>query len=437
MPIEREDLVMVCCSDIAGQVRGKGFPEPDLERHRRLGVGWTPTNVMINALGSIPATPFGAMGDLYLVPVEDGVTLEFADGSRERWMLGEIVTLDGEPWDCCLRSLARRTLGALERETGLRLIAAFEHELYHWGASERTGDSYGLSRMRGLEPFTGDLIAALRSNGLEPETALPEFGPRQLEVTVGPASGVEAADRAVKLREIARAVAAHQGSRVSFSPVVTRGSVGNGLHLHFSLGDAAGAPAMYDASAAHGLSAAAASFAAGILRHARALCALSAPSVISYERLQPNRWSAYWANLGLRDREAMLRICPVPALPGVDPAPLFNLEYRAADAAASPYLQLAAIAFAGLQGIREGLPPPAVTQTDPGKLSAGERAALGVQDLPRSLREALAALEADAAVCDWLGPVLTEAYVVHKRGEIEMLRDLPPDEVCRLYAEAY
>lgn len=439
MTIKPENLVMVCCSDIAGQVRGKGFPARDLEARWRLGVGWTPTNVMINCLGRIPATPFGPFGDLLLVPDPAGeVRLDFDEGvPAEHFILGDVLNLDGSPWDCCLRSLLKRAVTALEQEAGLRIYAAFEHEFHYWGGDTRTGDSYALSAMRGSERFCADLLGALRANGLEPDTLLPEYGPQQYEVTVAPAYGVEAADRAVKVREICRAVARRHEGRVSFSPVVSRGVVGNGVHVHFSLSDLAGHPLTHDAAGPGGVSAVAGAFAAGVLRHAPALCAVTAAGVLSYERLRPHTWSAFWNNFGLRDREAMLRICPVPQMVDIDPAPRFNLEYRAADATASPYMVLAMLVFAGLQGVRENLSPPPITERDPEQLTETQRTAMGLHSLPRSLGEALDALEADALASGWLGPVLTEAYLMHKRAEAAMLADTDAEEIVRLYAEAY
>jgi glutamine synthetase len=437
--IEREELILICCSDIAGQVRGKGFPARDLDRRMRFGVGWTPTNIMINCFNRIPATPFGPFGDLYLRPDPVGeVRLDFGDGApAEHYFLGDIVNLDETPWDCCLRGFARRALAALEAETGLTLLASFEHEFHLAGAEARAGDSYALGSLRGVEPFLGEFLGAMRANGLEPDTILPEYGSRQYEVTVDPAPGLAAADRAVKLREICRAVARRHGLRASFSPVMAAGVVGNGVHIHFSLRDGAGRPAGYDADGPGGLSATMGAFAAGILRHARALCAVTAPSVLSYQRLKPHSWSAFWGNLGLRDREALLRICPVPAAPDIDPAPRHNLEYRAADAAASPYLQIGMLAFAGLQGIRDGLSTPAITDQDPEALGPDRRRELGLQDQPRSLAEARDALEADPLATGWLGQELTRAYLMHKRGEAATAREFTAEETYRLYAEAY
>lgn len=439
MAIEREAITTVCCSDIAGQVRGKGFPTRDLENRRRFGVGWTPTNVMINCFGRIPVTPFGAEGDLMIVPSDDGdITLDYGDGSPvEHIILGDILTMEGEPWDCCLRSLLKRALDALESEAGLRLIASFEHEFWIDGGEERPGDSYAASTLRGLEPFIGDYVGALRANDIPPDTFLPEFGPRQYEITVDPAFGLTAADHAVKLREIGRSVARRHGHHLSFSPVVTRGIVGNGVHIHFSLVDLDGKPVTYDASGPGGLSPVGAAFAAGILQHARALCAITAPGAISYERLKPHSWSAYYANLANRDREALLRICPYPPLAPEAIAKRYNIEYRAADATGSPYLQLAMLVQAGLSGIRQKLPAPYISSGDPGSLTPAERAERGIADLPRSLEEALVALEADREAMGWLGPVLSKAYLIHKRGELSMAAGVDIDELCRRYARAY
>jgi glutamine synthetase len=93
-------------------------------------------------------------------------------------------------------------------------------------------------------------------------------------------------------------------------------------------------------------------FAASILEHLPALCALTASSVVSYLRLKPHYWSAGFGYLGDRDREATIRIPPTENAPGADRARQFNLEFRAADAAACPHLALAVLVLAGMRGIR-------------------------------------------------------------------------------------
>jgi glutamine synthetase len=439
MPIEPEPITMLAYCDFAAQVRGKGFPARDLEARLASGIGWTPTNIMINCFRGIPATPWGPRGDLLLKPdPATEIRLDFGDGlPPAHWLLSDVVGLDGSPWACCPRSFLKAALVDLEREAGLRLLSAFEHELWCEALADPPGSSYGLAALRGAEGYVAAMIGALRAAGLEPETVLPEYGPGQLEVTVAPSFGIEAADRAVALREVCRTVAGRRGVRVSFAPVVSWGVVGNGVHLHLSLWDLDGRPVTWDAAGPKGLSPVAGSFAAGVLRHVRALSAVTAPSVASYARLRPNAWAAYWGNLGWRDREACLRICPVPETPGADPAPAYNLEFRVSDATANPYLVLGMLARAGLQGIREGLAAPEPLEVDPETLGAEGRAARGILDLPRSLDEALDALEADATARAWLPPALLEAYVMHKRGESAAVAGLDPEEVCRRYAEAY
>jgi glutamine synthetase len=196
-----------------------------------------------------------------------------------------------------------------------------------------------------------------------------------------------------------------------------------------------GEPVMYSADGPGGLSPRGGSFVAGVVRHLPALLAFTAASTVSYQRLVPHRWSAAFNNLGLRDREAALRICPVRE--DGDVARAYNVEYRAADAAASPYLLLAALVRAGLQGLRESLPPPEPTEEDLALCSEAELEARGLRRLPTSLIAALAALEVDEVARSWWPPRLLEVYLKHKRGEIALLDGLSEEEQARRYGLVY
>jgi glutamine synthetase len=437
--MQRQHLVMFCYCDIAGQVRGKGFPVSQLAKRLRTGIGWTPTNIMLTAFGPIAESPWGPFGDLLLLPdPATQVDVEFGeDHPREHFFLGDVVQTNGQPWDCCPRTFLKGALAALEQQAGLRLVSAFEQEFYYEGADERLGSAYSLDAMRRHSIFGEVFVSALQRAGVEPESYLPEYGPRQYEVTYAPAVGVTSADRAVIVRELARAAARVLGHRISFSPAVTPDIVGNGVHVHMSLVDLSGRPLMYDADAPHGLSETGGRFVSGILHHAAALCAVTAPSVISYLRLVPHRWSAAWTNAGFRDREACVRICPVLESTGAPIAPQFNIEFRAADATASPYLTLGALVYAGLDGILQKMPAPSVTTTDPGLLDEQERASRGIRPLPQSLDEALGAFAADEAMRAWFPPALHAAYLAHKRCELGLMADVDRDERCRRYSEAY
>jgi glutamine synthetase len=172
-----------------------------------------------------------------------------------------------------------------------------------------------------------------------------------------------------------------------------------------------------------------------MLRHMPALVAFSAPSAVTYQRLLPHRWSAAYNNLALQDREAGMRIGPIRE--HGDVAAQLNVEYRPADAAASPYLLLGSLIMAGLQGVRDQLPLPQPTDGDLATMSEAQLGALGVRRLPTSLGQALDALEADQVAQSWFPPLLLDVYLRHKRGELASLEGVSEDEQVERYARAY
>src|SRR5215510_1069650 len=430
---------MFCYSDVAAQVRGKGFPWKDLEGRMTKGIGWTPTNIAISAFGPIANSPFGSWGDLILMPdPETKARVDFGDDSSiEHFYLCDVLNTDCTPWDCCPRTFLKRALEALEKEAGLRVLAALEQEFIYTGAEANTASAYNLGSIRRQGEFAGTFLHALRMAGVDIDSYLPEFGVKQYEVTYRASNAVRAADCALIVREIARATAQRLGHKVSFAPMTAPDGIGSGVHIHMSLWDTANRPVTYDAKARYGLSAIAGQFAAGILSHMPALCGVTAPSVVSYLRLTPHRWSATYNNLGYRDREAGIRIAPIFETPGSNAAEQYNLEYRAADAAANPYLALAVLVHAGLDGIRRKLPPPQATEGDPDAMTAKERADRNIIRLPKSLAEALDALDADAFIRGCFPPALYDVYTQSKRWELDFIGKLSPVEQCQRYVESY
>ena len=165
-------------------------------------------------------------------------------------------------------------------------------------------------------------------------------------------------------------------------------------------------------------------FCAGVLHHMPAICAVTAPSPVSYLRLVPNRWAPTLIDLVRQDRGACLRVCPVFAAETADEtARQFNIEFRACDAAASPYLALGAVIFAGVDGIRRALSLPVPAGAAP--------------SLPQSLTAALDNFAASATVGRWFGAVHRDAYLRFKRVEAEKVADLSAAELCAHYAEIY
>lgn len=429
-------LVFVGTSDLSGVMRGKSFPAGDWAKRARRGVGWTPTNVQITCFDSISESPFGSFGDLVLVPDEDS-RFVLEDGHRLDFVLGDIQSLEGEPWAFCTRSLARRALEEFHALTGARVQGAFEHEFQLRDQPPRPGDAFGFKGFRDGQPWAEAYLDALQAAGCKPDTFMKEFGPGQYEVTMKPALGLAAADNAAVLRLLTHDVLQRHGLTPSFAPILDPDSVGNGLHVHLSFLDDDGVALTHDDSDPHGMSRLTRHFIGGVLKYLDQILAILAPSDVSYLRLTPHRWSAAYNNLGYRDREASVRICPVTAKDPESVARQYNFEIRAADSAASPHLTLAALVFAGTQGVRDETEPPPPAQEDLSLLDPKTLAEKGVRRLPTSLAEALEALGGSNAARGWFGDDFVDLYLGHKMGELVQLDGLDWSAKCARYAEVY
>jgi glutamine synthetase len=420
--MQREPIVFVGTSDLSGHFRGKSFPAADLPSRLERGVGLAPTNLFLSTFGPIQVTPFGTAGEVFLIPdASTRVLLTFDDSATEHFYIGDIRAADGTPWAFCPRHVLRRAIERLEVETGLQLLASFEQELTYSGVPAHPHEPYQLSSYRRQGLFGEALLAALRQVGVIPDSFLSEYGAQQFEVTVAPSLGLRAADDAVITREVAHAIASRLGHRASFTPMPQPDGVGNGTHIHFSFLDRDGQPVLYDERQPWQLSPLGHRFLAGIQYHLPALCAVTAPSIPSYYRLRPDRWAPVRADVAAHNRGSALRICPVSGSDPAQRARQFNLEFRVADAAASPYLALAMLVHAGLDGIRHER-----------EIEAAHPALL-----PGSLGEALTLLAASEAAAQWLGADLLQAYLLFKHAEIDGLANLDEREICRRYAEIY
>ena len=436
---EPGELVAIVCCDLGAIVRGRSLLASELPAALSVGVGWVPANHALTPLGPVAeGNPFGSIGDLRLLPDPD--TRTRVDGAGDdgalELLLCDLVETDGRPWECCPRRFLREALDELEAELGGRLLASFEHE-FQLPSDSPSALPFSLEAQRLGEPFATNVMDALTQAGVEPERIFPEYAPHQFEIPVAAAEGVLGADRAVVFREVVREIARREGRRASFTPLLDPRDAGNGVHIHLSVIDRDGDSLFYDPARAGCLSEIGERFAAGILLHARALNALTAPSPVSAVRLQPHRWSAGAVCLAQRNREALLRIPPLVEIADADPARQLRLEYRGADAAANPYLALGALLRAGLDGVRARLPAPTILDRDPAQLEGAEAERFGVGALPGSLEEAMGALAEDATARSWLGSLLYDAYASVKRAEIDAARDVEIEELCARYGAIY
>jgi glutamine synthetase len=235
----------------------------------------------------------------------------------------------------------------------------------------------------------------------------------------------------VMVLEAIRGVAHGLGLETTMAPKPYLEGAGNGHHLHVSLyeGDS---PVLFDATG--GLSAAGAGFVAGLLEHLPAVMAFTAPSPNSYQRLAPGMWSSDYVAYGLDNREAAVRLASPVA--GRESATA-NVELKPADVTSNPYLALAAVLAAGMDGVDRGLDPGEPTMVDPAMLGDEERASRGIRPLPASLDEALDALEEDETLKEALGEPLVRTHVAVARAQAAIARELPPEEVAATAAMLY
>ena len=435
----RDPLIFAAISDLAGKMRGKSFPMSKLEKRVKSGVGWVPTNGLITCFDTIAPSPFGSLGDLALMPdLETLIEVDFEDGSApERFVLCDIATTKGAPWSCCTRTILKSAIARLKTCADVTLNASFEHEFQIKQGPRAHGTAFTLESFAAHREFGETLMGVLDRAGLHTDTFLKEYGADQFEVTVEPQQGLVAADEAAILRSLTHMTARRFEQPITFSPITDPAGVGNGVHIHMSFMNAAGAPITHDPLDPYGMSRTTQCFVAGVLKYLPQILCLLAPSVISYTRLTPHRWSAAFNNLGFQDREAAVRICPVTATDPIGIARQYNFEVRSLDAAASPHLALAALVHAGCQGIEDSLDAPAASEGDLSELSSKALADSGYVRLPESLETALDAFEADKVVRGWFPETFPLVYLAHKRAEITHVEGKTVLERYDAYARVY
>lgn len=433
------EVVALAWQDLCGITRVRGLPLKDLDGKAETGLGFPASGQALTVSGGIAPNRWGPVEDVRQIPALETLVQvpRIAGYPGMNLVLSDSMTARGEPFSCCTRTLFKDALDQLSETAGLEFAASFEHEFTLSSPDFRPALCMSLDALQTLGPLPGLIIAALDHAGIRTEAFEPEFGHGQYELSVSHEWGVKAADKAVVTREIIRDVARHAGFTASFTPKISPNAVGNGAHIHFSLRDRNGAPVLFDAKQTQCLSAVGGSFAAGVIRHINAIMAFAVSTPVGYFRIGPGKWSSGYNAFGLSNREAVLRICDLEMSPLAKRQRGYNLEFRAADNAGNPYLILAMIVRAGLQGIIEKLPPPPSIDVDPAKLTEEQRLQSGIAPLPSSLEEALRHLEEDAVARSWLPESLVETFITVKRGEITEVDGMSREEICARYARVF
>jgi len=433
------EIVYLAWTDYVGLMRCRGIPAADVSRRMAYGLGWAVAGQALTPFDDIAPNPWGPMLEVRQTPVKETETrIDIWESAPAfHFFLCDSKMADGSSWDCCTRGFMLAALNDFEQATGLKFAAAFEHEFLLSGPGIGNMTPFSLEAMRLAAPFVRDVTRALQQAEVGVETVEPEYGSSQFEISCAPAVGAMGGDRAVITREVIREAARRLGLKAGFTPKPAPDRVGNGAHVHFSFLDPEGRNAAFDPAGPGEASKVAQHFIAGVVKHMPAMCALVAPSPVSYHRLGPHHWSCGYASFGIQNREAAIRICPSPERDAKKRSKAFNLELRPPDATASPYLVIGALLRAGLEGIRHELPLPKTVDRDPGDLGEAERKALGIVTLPSTLPEALDLLAADPVAKGWLPPQMYESYVAVKRKEIEMFAGADAATICRRYNDVY
>ncbi|MHC3467718.1 glutamine synthetase family protein [Streptomyces sp. 7R007] len=434
--------VVLAYVDTAGVGRVKTVPAARLASAAAWGVGMSPVFDTFLANDSIVTTDVlgSPDGDLRLYPDLDHLTV-LAGQPGWAWAPVDRITQEGEPHPGCARTVLRRTVAEAAERHGLTFKAAVEVE---WavgqGPSESgafvpatTGPAYSATRQVELSDYTADLLAAFAAQGVDVEQVHPEYAAGQFEISVGALDPVAAADRSLLVRQTIRAVARRHGFVVSFAPAVFAEGVGNGGHIHLSAWRD-GVNLHAGGEGRYGMTAEAESFAAGVLAHLPGLTAVTAPSPASYLRLKPSQWAGVFTAWGRETREAAVRI--VTGTAGLrDQAA--NLEVKPVDLAANPYLALACLIGAGLDGVGSATPLPEEITGDPARLTPEEAAGRGVRRLPVSLAEAVEEFRTDERLRAVLGPVLADAVIAVRQGEGAAVEGHDDEYVAAAYRWKY
>lgn len=240
-----------------------------------------------------------------------------------------------------------------------------------------------------------DIVLELESLGFEVEASHHEVAPGQHEIDFKYADVVDACDNIQTFKLVVKTIARKHGLHATFMPKPLFGINGSGMHCNMSLFNEEG-NVFYDESGEMGLSQTAYHFLGGLLKHARAYTAVCNPTVNSYKRLVPGYEAPVYVAWSGRNRSPLIR---VPESRGLST----RLELRSVDPSANPYLTMAVLLQAGLDGIRNELTPPPAVDRNIYVMNEEERQHAQIEDLPSTLHNAIKELRKDQVMIDALG----------------------------------
>jgi glutamine synthetase len=358
--------------------------------------------------------------DMFLKP--DPATFQVLpwtyDGSeRVGRVICDIVNPDGTPFVGCPRSTLKRALAfAGERGYAMRAGPEAEFFLFQRGPggepTRETHDSGGYFDLTPVdlgEDVRREIVLALEQMGFHVEAAHHEVAPGQHEIDFRHDDALVTADNVCTFRFIVKNVANRNGLHATFMPKPVFGINGSGMHTHQSL-SGRGTNLFHDQKSPSQLSDTCLHYIGGLLRHAKSFCAITNPLVNSYKRLVPGYEAPTAIAWSEKNRSPLIR---VPAERGENT----RIELRMPDPSCNPYLALAVMLRAGLDGVERKMDPGPPVNKNIYTMSHRERRHLRIDELPVSLNDALDELEKSALMRETLGDHLFDHFITAKRTE--------------------
>mmetsp|Transcript_12380 Transcript_12380/g.37258 ORF Transcript_12380/g.37258 Transcript_12380/m.37258 type:complete len:474 (+) Transcript_12380:115-1536(+) len=430
----RCNFVHLLWCDISGVRRSRVTPYSRLIDAAMKGIGVTRNCMGMTSFfdGATPDTGLDQVGEIRLW-ADLGTARPQPWRLTNQTVLANMVTDRGQPWECCPRGALRRTLQLLQMQFGITMEVGCETEFYLLqGDPQAIGkqlqgggqllfplDESKYSQSSSINAASEDveaIVLAIQTlAGVTVEQFHAEAGGGQFEIVTGHKPAMDAADALVLTREAIVATAARQGHPATLLPHPFSGRPSSGAHIHFSIFKD-GENLLCGGSREAGLTELGDNFLSGILGHLPGIMSFLAATPNSYRRLQPSSWTGAFQIWGVNNKEAALRL-----IPGTNMST--NCEIKTPDATSNPHLAIAAIATAGLLGLRRGGLLPESLSVDPATLTKEERQNEGIRQLPSSLQAALDTLNIDkdlvAGLKETLGAPLLQAHIAVKRAEVK------------------
>jgi glutamine synthetase len=403
-------------TDLLGSIKNVEIPVSQLEKAL--------DNKMMFDGSSIEGYVRIEESDMYLYPdLSTWVVFPWVTENRVARLICDIYMPDGTPFAGDPRGILRRVLQEAEDMGFTTMNVGPEPEFFLFQTDDKGNPTMELNDQGGYfdlaptdlgENCRRDIVLMLEEMGFEIEASHHEVAPGQHEIDFKYAPAIKAADQIQTFKLVVKTIARQHGLHATFMPKPLFGMNGSGMHCHQSL-FRENENAFFDNNDKLGLSNIARHYMAGVLKHARGIAAITNPTVNSFKRLVPGYEAPCYVAWSASNRSPMIRI---PASRGLST----RIEVRNPDPAANPYLALAVMLKAGLDGIANKLSIPAPVDRNIYVMSEEERQDAGIPSLPINLKEALSELLRDDVICDALGDHALSHFYELKEIEWDMYR---------------